>query len=176
VPLKLAVGSAGFILHIVFALIASFELGAAAQGRGPLVGAACLVALGLAVSLYANVGHNKAHPLAVASVAVPFGLGLGLLPMSLRLALPRVVPAIDWDVGVLVVYAFAGALGIGLFLTAIALLGLEHQQAFSVLSHPGFKHFVRLCVHPDGRVEAFTIGKDDPLADGDPKLIDRFDW
>jgi hypothetical protein len=176
VPFKLALGSSGFILHIVFALIASFELGASAQGPSALVGAACLVAVGLAVSLYANVGHNKAHPLAVASVAVPFGVGLGLLPMSLRFALPRVVPAIDWDVGVLVVYAFAGALGMGLFLTTIALLGLEHQQAFSVLSHPGFKHFVRLCVHPDGRIEAFTIGKDDPLAEGDPKLIDRFEW
>ncbi len=178
VPFKLMVGSAGFILHIVFALVASFELGASAQGTGALVGAACVVAVGLAVSLYANVGHNRAHPLAVASVAVPFGVALGLLPMSLRLALPRLLSlgAVDWDVCVLVVYAFAGALGIGLFLATIALLGLEHQQAFSVLSHPGFKHFVRLCVHPDGRIEAFAIGKDDPIAPADAKLVDRFEW
>jgi len=45
-----------------------------------------------------------------------------------------------------------------------------------VLGHPGYKHFVRLCVHPDGKVEAWAIGKDDVLADGDPLLIDRFDW
>jgi hypothetical protein len=176
VPFKLMVGSAGFILHIGFALLAAFELGMAARGTTSLVVAACLVATGLAAALYANVGRNRAHPFAVAAVAVPFGVALGLLPMSLRLALPRIVPAIDWDIGVLVVYAFLGALGIGLFLATSAILGLEHQQAFSVLSHPGFKHFVRMCVHPDGRIEAWTIGKDDPVAAGEPALIDRFEW
>ena len=58
----------------------------------------------------------------------------------------------------------------------LAVFGLEHQQAFTVLGHPGFKHFVRLCVHPDGRVEAWTIGKDDMLSDTAPLLIDRFEW
>jgi hypothetical protein len=82
----------------------------------------------------------------------------------------------DWDVGVVLVYAFLGPLGFGFFLTLVAVLGLEHQQAFAVLSHPGFKHFVRMCVHPDGRVEAWTIGKDDPIGKGEPALIDRFDW
>jgi hypothetical protein len=176
VPLKLMVGSAGFILHVSFAVAALFELGASARGTEALVAAACVVAVGLAGALYANVGHNRAHPLAVSAVAIPFGAGLGLLPMALRLALPRVVPAIDWDLGVLLVYAFAGALGIGMFLALIAILGLEHQQAFSVLSHPGFKHFVRLCVNTDGRIEAWTIGKDDPLGSGEPTLIDRFEW
>ena len=176
VPFKLMVGSAGFMLHIGFALLASLELGAAARGTGTLVVAACLFTVALAALLYTNVGHNRAHPFAVAAVAIPFGAAIGLLPMSLRLALPRLVPAIDWDIGVLIVYAFLGPLGIGLFLATIAVLGLENQQAFSVLSHPGFKHFVRLCIHPDGRIEAWTIGKDDPLGKGDPKLIDRFEW
>jgi hypothetical protein len=176
VPFKLMVGSAGFIVHLGFALIASFELSASARGTGPLVAVACLAAACLAVGLYANVGHNRAHPFAVAAVAVPFGGVLGLLPMALRLALPKIVPAIDWDLGVVFVYAFLGAFGLGLFLMLIAVLGLEHQQAFSVLSHPGFKHFVRLCVHPDGRVEAWAIGKDDPLGKADPVLVDRFDW
>jgi hypothetical protein len=176
VPFKLMGGSAGFIPHIVFALVASLELGAAAQGTGALIAAACFVSVGLTAALYVNVGHNRAHPFAVASVAVPFGVALGLLPMALRLALPRALPAIDWDVGVLLVYAFAAAFGIGLFLALTALLGLEHQQAFSVLSHPGYKHFVRLCIHPDGRVEGFTIGKADPLGPDEPALIDRFDW
>jgi hypothetical protein len=176
VPFKLMVGSAGFIVHATFGLIASFELAASERSTGSLVVAACLVSIGLAFGLYANVGHNKAHPLAVAAVAVPFGAGLGLLPMALRMALPRVVPALDWDLGVAIVSAFAGALGIGAFLALIAVLGLEHEQAFSVLSHPGFKHFVRMCVHPDGRIEAWTIGKDDPLDPDDPVLIDHFEW
>jgi hypothetical protein len=176
VPLKLMLGSAGFLPHELFAIIAALELGASARGTTSLVVTACVIAAALAAALYTNVGHNKAHPLAVAAVAVPFGAAFGLLPMSLRLALPRVVPAIDWDIGVLVVFAFAGAFGLGLFFAAIAVLGLEHQQAFTVLSHPGFKHFVRLCVHPDGRVEAWTIGRDDPLGPGEPALIDRFEW
>ena len=176
VPLKLMAGSAGFIVHVCFAFVATFELTATERGTGALVAAACLVSVGLAALLYLNVGHNKAHPIAVAAVAVPFGAGLGLVPMALRLALPRIVPALGWDMGVAVVCAFVGALGIGLFLMLIAVLGLEHEQAFSVLSHPGFKHFVRLCIHADGRIEAWTIGKDDPLGSGEPALIDRFDW
>jgi hypothetical protein len=176
VPFKLMAGTAGFIVHLGFAFVASLELSASARGTGPLVAAGCLVAAALAGALYANVGHNRAHPLAVASIAIPFGAVLGLTPMGLRLALPRLVPAVDWDIGVVVVVAFLGAFAIGLFLALIAVLGFEHQQAFSVLSHPGFKHFVRLCVHPDGRIEAWTIGKDDPLDKSDPVLIDRFDW
>jgi hypothetical protein len=176
VPFKLMAGSAGFMVHLVFGLIASFELSASARGTGTLVAAGCVAAAFLAVGLYANVGHNRAHPLAVAAVAVPFGAALGLLPMFLRLALPQIVPAIDWDLGVILVSAFLGAFGLGLFLMLITVLGLEHQQAFSVLSHPGFKHFVRLCVHPDGRVEAWTIGKDDPIGKGAPVLVDHFEW
>jgi hypothetical protein len=163
-------------VHVAFALVATFELAASARGTAALVTAGCFSAAGLAVALYANVGHNRGHPLAVAAVAVPFGVALGLVPMALRLALPRIVPAIDWDMGVAVVCAFVGAFGIGLFLALIAVLGLEHQQAFSVLSHPGFKHFVRLCVHPDGRIEAWTVGKDDPLGKGEEALVDRFEW
>jgi hypothetical protein len=176
VPLKLMGGSAGFILHIGFAFLASVELGASVRGTTSLVATACLIAAGLAVALYANVGRNRAHPVKVAAVALVFGAGLGLLPMALQLALPRVVPALAGDVGVLVATAFAGAFGIGLFLATIAVLGYEHQQAFSVLSHPGFKHFVRLCVHRDGRIEGWTIGKDDPLGSGEPRLVDHFEW
>jgi hypothetical protein len=176
VPFRLMAGTAGFLVHIAFAIIASLELSASARGTGPLVAAACVVSAGIATALYANVGHNRAHPMAVAAVALPFGAALGLTPMALRLALPRIIPAIDWDIGVIIVYAFLGAFALGLFLAILAVTGLEHQQAFSVLGHPGFKHFVRLCVHADGRIEAWTIGKDDPLGPGDPSLVDRFDW
>ena len=30
--------------------------------------------------------------------------------------------------------------------------------------------------HPDGKIEAWAIGKDDMLDDNAPLLIDRFDW
>jgi hypothetical protein len=77
---------------------------------------------------------------------------------------------------VMVAYAFLGSFVFGTFLATLCKVGLEHQQAFTVLAHPGFKHFVRMCVHPDGKIEAWTIGKDDVLAPGDPVEIDRFTW
>jgi hypothetical protein len=48
---------------------------------------------------------------------------------------------------------------VGLFLLVLALTGLEHHQGFAVLGHPGFRHFVRLCVHPSGRVEASSSAR-----------------
>jgi hypothetical protein len=87
-----------------------------------------------------------------------------------------VVPTLAGDGAVLAAHAFLGTFVFGLFLASVATLGLEQQQAFAALSHPGFKHFVRFCVHPDGKMEGWVIGKDDPLAPGPPKLIDRFEW
>ena len=142
-----------------------------------MIATAVLVSAALITAFYVNAGHKRAHPRSVLAVAVPFGAALGLLPMGLRIALPQIVPTLAGDALVMIVYAFLGALGFGLFLMTIAIVGLEHQQAFSVLAHPGFKHFVRMCVHPDGRIEAWAIGKDDPVAKkGEEVMIDRFEW
>jgi hypothetical protein len=176
VPLKLMLGGAGFMLHIAFGAVAALELAAGVRGMRTLVCAAFAVAAVLAGALYANVDHHRVHPAKVAALAVPFGVVAGLLPMALRLLLPHIMPTIAGDMGALVVAAFVGPLWIGIFLVAIALLGFEHQKAFCVLSHPGFKHFVRMCIHPDGRIDGWVIGKDDPLGPGAPMLIDRFEW
>jgi hypothetical protein len=72
--------------------------------------------------------------------------------------------------------AVLGSLTLGIFLLVLILTGLEHQQGFAALGHPGFRHFVRLCVYPEGKVEGFVIGKDDPVGEGAPALIDRFVW
>jgi len=76
----------------------------------------------------------------------------------------------------MLVYAFVAALLFGIFLTLCALGGLEMQQVFTVLGHPGFKHFVRMRVSPDGKIDAWVIGKDDPLVASGPWLIDRWTW
>ncbi len=152
VPLKLMAGSAGFILHLAFALVGAAELAAAGRSPSALAAVACVASALLWVALYTTVGHGRPHARVIAALGAPFGAALGLLPLGLRLALPRVVPALEGDIGALLVYAFVGPLVLGVFLAAMAALGLEHQQAFCVLSHPGFKHFVRMCVHPDGRV------------------------
>jgi hypothetical protein len=90
--------------------------------------------------------------------------------------MPHVVPLLERETAVLLVYSFLGALVFGLFLATLAITGIELQQAFTVLGHPGFKHFVRIRVSPEGRLDAWVIGKDDPLADAGPWLIDRWSW
>jgi hypothetical protein len=177
VPLKLTIGRAGLLVHFALAALASIELGAARESTTALLVTGILISLGLALGLYfvAHQGHGKKR---IATIAAPFGVGLGMLPMGLALALPRLsgAQALASDGAVLVATAFAGAFVFGMYLTVLCVLGLEHQQAFTVLGHPGYKHFVRLCVHPEGKIEAWVIGKDDMLAEGPPLLVDRFEW
>jgi hypothetical protein len=177
VPFTLMIGSAGFILHIGFALAAALELEIAA--RGPVSAVLAAMALGAAVTamlVSSTAPDRRRGSLAPLAWAWPFGVALGFLPIGLRDALPKLIPSWTGAMGVIVVYAFAGAFAIGLFLAIAAAVGFERQQAFSVLSHPGFKHFVRMCVHPDGRIEGWVIGKDDPLGPEPAALIDRFEW
>ncbi len=176
VPLKLALGRGGFLVHLALGVLASIELGAA-NSKSSLVTTAILISIGLVVALYFVTiqGHNKRL---AAILAAPFGIVLGLLPMALRIALPQIGGFIGHagEGAILVTSAFLGSLIFGVYLVVLNVLGVEHQQAFTALGHPGFKHFVRLCIHPDGKVEAWTIGKDDALAPTPPTLIDRFVW
>ncbi len=176
VPLKLMLGHGGFLTHIALALVASLELGAALEGDAALVGTALVVTVAMSVAFYFIAGHHRAHPRTIAAASVPFAAALGLSPMLLKLAIPKVVPTLAGDSAVLIAHAFLGTFVFGLFLTSVAIAGLEQQQAFAALSHPGFKHFVRFCVHPGGKMEAWVIGKDDPLAKVEARLIDRFEW
>ena len=174
VPVKLAVGRAGWLVHLAFGFLASIELGAARQSTFVLVVTSVLLSASLVLALY-FVAHQGTGKKRIATLAAPFGVALGLLPMALRLSVAQ-LPAMAGDTAVILATAFGGSFIFGIYLMLLAVFGLEHQQAFTVLGHPGFKHFVRLCVHPDGRVEGWTIGKDDMLADGAPLLIDRFEW
>ncbi|HEY8039194.1 MAG TPA: hypothetical protein VIF15_05340 [Polyangiaceae bacterium] len=179
VPLRLALGRAGYLVHILAALVASIELAAGWHDRQRLLLTSLAVSAAIAWVLYAIAGHQRAHPRRVLAIAVPFGLALGLLPPGLWLLLhdaAHVVPALGRDTAVMIVYAFAGSFLFGVFLTLCALGGLEMQQVFTVLGHPGFKHLVRMRVSPDGTIDAWAIGKDDPLAKDGPWLIDRFTW
>jgi hypothetical protein len=174
-PFQLALGTAGFLPHVVFAFLALIDIGA--LRRGPVLGAT-VVALGTVaaiVMLSLTVRARALRPVATWSVAVPFGLTLGLLPAGLYLILPRTFAWLEVAKPV-VAYAFLASFLLGLFLLVLALMGLEHHQAFAALGHPGFRHFVRLRVHPSGRIDGFVIGKDDPLGKDPPVLIDRFSW
>ena len=174
-PARLAAGTAGFLPHLVFGLLAAVEI--AAVNRAPVPGGV-VVGLGTLFTIAAMtiaVRARLTRPLATWAVCIPFGLVLGLAPLGLRVALSGVLPRL----GILppvVAHAFVGTFVLGLFLLVLALTGLEHQQGFAALGHPGFRHFVRLCVHPSGAVEGFVIGKDDTLGSDPPVLVDRFRW
>jgi Ca2+/Na+ antiporter len=166
-------------VHIAAALVCSVELAIGWHHRGRFVVTSALVTLAITWGLYAIAGHRRAHPRRVVALAIPFGTALGLLPLGLSVLLrdvARFVPLLGRDTVVTLVYAFAGALLYGVFLALCALGGLEMQQVFTVLGHPGFKHFVRMRVSPDGTVDAWVIGKDDPLAREGPWLVDRWRW
>jgi hypothetical protein len=176
VPWKLAFGGAGFLVHIQLAIIASVELSAARWSQERLMESAAVVTAVLAFTLYSIAGHQRAHPRRIAAASIPFAIILGSGPMLLDIALPQAWPVLADDGFVIVAYVLLGAFVIGVFLALACVLGLEHQQAFTVLSHPGYKHFVRLCIRTDGRVDGWVIGKDDPLGKAAARLIDRFSW
>ena len=179
VPLKLMVGRAGYLVHIAAGLVATLELAIGWHHRERFAVVSIAVSVAIIAMLYTLAGHRRAHPRRVLALAIPFGATLGLLPMALSLVLrhyAHVVPLLGRDTVIVVAYAFAAALLFGTFLALCALGGLEMQQVFTVLGHPGFKHFVRMRVSPDGTIDAWAIGKDDPLAPDPPRLIDRWTW
>jgi hypothetical protein len=175
-PVKLMLGRAGYLVHLALALIASLELGAGLEGRAAFTGASILITLGIGGFLYGIGAHKSVHPARVLAIALPYAVALGLMPWALVSVMPKVAPLLERDTAVMLVSAFLGSFVFGLFLATLAVTGIELQQAFTVLGHPGFKHFVRLRVAPDGKIDAWVIGKDDPLADAGPWLIDRWSW
>jgi hypothetical protein len=175
-PLKLATGTAGFLPHMTFAALAALEIIALRRGPLPCVVTTAAFTLFAIFALSLAVRARLQRPVTTWTVATVGGLMLGLGPLGLRLILPRVLLVFGDIMPVAVGHAFLGSFVLGLFLLMLALTGLEHHQGFAVLGHPGFRHFVRLCVHPSGAVEGFVIGKDDPIGPGRPVLIDHFTW
>jgi hypothetical protein len=174
-PPRLAAGTAGFLPHGLFGLLAALTL---ILPRGS-VSQALVVA---AITIFVTVGLSFAvrsrmqRPAATWVVSTLFGVMLGLAPLGLRFLLQHVLPKLSGFWPVVLGQAFLGSFVLGMFLFVLELTGIDHQHGFAVLGHPGFRHIVRLCVHPSGKVEGFVIGKDDPLGEGAPVLVDRFVW
>jgi len=175
-PLRLALGTAGFLPHLVFGLLAAIEMSVLSRGPAAASLAAAASTLIAIVGLTFAVRVRRQRPAATWAISILFGAILGLAPLGLRLLSAIVLPRAVYMVSVVVAQAFLGSFVLGVFLLVLALTGLEHHQGFAALGHPGFRHFVRLCVHPSGRIEGFVIGKDDPLGKGAPVLVDRFEW
>jgi hypothetical protein len=138
--------------------------------------ATALLALGCVAGFTLAVRGRRGRWARTLVVTVPFGLAVALGPILLREALARLTPAAAHDGLVALGQAVLGAFLFGAFLAVLVLTGLEPEEGFAALGHPGFRHFVRIRVHPDGGLDAWVIGKDDPLGPGPPVLVDRFAW
>jgi hypothetical protein len=176
VPLRLVLGTGGLLPHAGCAALAAVQL--SMFGIGGFAGWAttALVAALAGFFMYQTVLKRRERPWPSLGVALVFGPLLALAPIGVGWLLARVMPALASGLVDVAAMAFVGPLIIGHFLLALVFTGLEHHQAYAVLGHPGFKHFIRLSVGRGGRVEAWTIGKADTLGGDPPQLIDRFDW
>jgi hypothetical protein len=176
VPLRLVVGTAGLLPHMICAGLAALQY--RVMRGGTLAGWTVTAAIaGLAVLfMYQAVLKRRERPWASLAAALAHGPALALAPLGVRWLLSRIMPTLVPDLAGILVSAFAGPLIVGSFLLTLVLTGLEHHQAYAVLGHPGYKFFVRLCIRTDGRIEAWVIGKEDTLGKGPPVQIDHFEW
>lgn len=186
VPWQIAWGRAGYMVHVglgaLYLSLAGFEAAGGSAVQGAM--GAGLVAASVAALLGAS--HRTAggsyRGLAIAALAAVYGAWVTILPLAMRL----LVRAASWqsftpsveDTLACLAAVLPAALGFGTFLMVLTLLGLEQNQAFSSLAHPGYKHFVRLRIQRDGSaVDGWVLGRVDPLRpDEKTVLVDQFRW
>jgi hypothetical protein len=176
VPWHVVTGTAGVLPHLLSALLAVLQLRAFAIGSVAgwfTTAALAAAAIAAMVSTMSLKGRRRGAALALAAV---HGLAIALLPLLLGWAVSHGTGIRPTMLVTAAAMAVAGPMLLGGYLLALVYTGLDPWTAYSALGHPGYKHFVRLCVRQDGRVEAWVIGKDDPLSRAAPALIDRFDW
>ena len=182
VPWHVASGRGGFIPHLCLAALFAPALGVGLR-TGPdamdvvSVGAAVLGAI-VCASL---AGLRKSTYRVVVVLAAMVGFLLALVPTATHagfdaaLAWLKVSPSPK--TAALLVFGlsiFGGAFVFGCYLAALALFGLNHDQAFAALGHPGYKHVVRMRARADGSaIDAWVIGLVDPLGERKPVLVDR---
>jgi len=182
VPWRVASGGAGFIPHICLGLLFAPALDAGLRSGAAMMDAVSGGAAAIAAMVCAFLGGlGRRTFVGVVLLAATAGVLMGLLPTAARAAFDAALRWLDLSaspkVAALVVYGlsiFGGAFVFGLYLAALARFGLNHDQAFAALGHPGYKHFVRLRVKKDGsRVDAWVVGLVDPLGDPTPVLVDH---
>lgn len=187
IPMHIALGRAGLIVHVaMFLLFApALGLGGSMLGRAGLVPGSILAGLLSAVVMAFVGGVREANGRKVAVLAALAGTLMGLLPSLALTALEPLADTYDastgtwfWAFLALVVALGAGGLVFGMYLTVLTALGLEMTQAFTAIAHHGYKHFVRLRVHADGSgVDVFVVGLEDPFDPNEqPRLVDSFFW
>lgn len=187
VPWKLFLGSAGFLPHLGFLalfVLAYFVGQELARHTGLVVSGSILTTLFVG-GVYAFIGgvtrKLSVLPIALVAALVTVLLSAGTIEF-LSEALERFGTTkplrLLLSAGTFAMGVCAGTFVFGGYLSLLTRLGYENTQAFTVLDHPGFKHFVRLRVRADGSgIDGWCIGAADPLGEeSEPVLVDRFSW
>jgi hypothetical protein len=185
VPWRVATGRGGVIPHLMLGALFAPALGVGLrEGAEAMdlvsVGAAVIAAIVCA----ALAGLRQTTYRAVVLLATAAGVLMALVPTATHagfdaaLAWLRLSPSPK--TAALVVFGlsiFGGAFVFGCYLAALALFGLNHDQAFAALGHPGYKHIVRMRARADGSaIDAWVIGLVDPLGARTPVLVDRINF
>jgi hypothetical protein len=178
-PWQIAHGRSGFVVHTVLAMV-----------QGPIFllewwthHAAGTVSI--CVSIFAFfvcffLGGFRKNRLQIAGLSAICGATIGLLPFVVFSFFRYVhIARNGWFIGGgIALSVYIGTLALGTYLMLLTILGIEQNQAFSALAHPGYKHFVRLRFAKHGKhADGWVFGRVDPLKKDDPiVLVDRFRW
>jgi hypothetical protein len=186
VPWKLALGRSGFLPHL--GLLALFALAYVLSHRvyvhtSAVISVSILTTLFIA-AVYAFIGDVMRKP-PVLPIALGAALVTVLLPIGGTYVLDLALERLGWSAlaailsfSTIAIDVFVGAFVFGVYLALLTLLGYENMQSFTVLDHPGFKHFVRLRLRADGQgIDGWCIGAADPLGENSRTvLVDHFSW
>lgn len=182
IPFALLSGRAGTALHFILAAVYAgaypIDRGEVFNVWGPLLG--FLVGLGAAVG---TVSLERAKRPKIGFFCVLTAAVIAALPPLAHLVCaPLGATGSPWldrgiDGALLAGELVLAVLVAGLFLMTVVLKGITHDP-FGALSHPGYKHFVRLRVRRDGTaIDAWVLGREDPLGpEKGVALIDHFTW
>jgi hypothetical protein len=182
VPWHVAMGRGGVIPHLMLGALFMPALGVGLHSGADAMDAVSIAAAVLAAVVCAALaGLRKKTYAAVMLLASAAGVLMALVPMLTHAGFDRTLAWLGVSpspkMAAILVYAlsiFGGALVFGSYLAALAFFGLNHDQAFAALGHPGYKHILRLRVRADGSaVDAWAIGLVDPMGTPKPVLIDH---
>jgi hypothetical protein len=180
VPLRVATGGAGLIPHICLGVLFAPALKVGLHS-GAMMDAVSVGSAAVAGIVFAELAGLRRRSFAgVVLLAAAAGLLMALVPVATHALFNAVRGWLHFSPSpktrAVLVYALSilgGAWVFGLYLAALARLGLNHDQAFAALGHPGYKHFVRMRIRKDGsRIDAWVIGVTDPLGDPTAELVD----
>jgi hypothetical protein len=182
VPWRVATGRAGIIPHLCLAALFAPALGVGLRSGPDAMDAVSVGAAALgAVACAALAGLRMATYRAVILLASAAGVLMALVPTAthagFNAALAWLMVSPSPKTAALLVFGlsiFGGAFVFGCYLAALALFGLNHDQAFAALGHPGYKHMIRMRARADGSaIDAWVIGLVDPVGTPTPILVDH---